>query len=137
MKAQKKRSVGCSDRNRDKCFKVIKKIHEMDLGLSVVISGLNEDILDMCQQLDIKPHSANYSLGVHGATELLPPEEVLELLTMCGHGMISKDLVKKAIDEVKRGKKTPYDAAVMVAQPCVCGIFNVSRAERLLSRYVG
>ena len=63
-------------------------------------------------------------------------EEVLEVLTMCGHGMISKNLVAKAIDQVKRGKKTPHEAAVMVAQPCVCGIFNVSRAEKLFSKYI-
>jgi hypothetical protein len=128
--------VRCCFDNKEKMLDVLKQIKEEDLGLSVVISGLNVDILDMCQQLDIKPHSANYSLGVHGATELLPPEEVLEILTMCGHGMISRDLVAKAIDEVKRGKKTPHDAAIMVAQPCVCGIFNVARAEKLFSRYI-
>jgi hypothetical protein len=129
--------VRCCFDSKEKMHEVIRRIKEEDLGLSITVSGLNDEVLDICKDLDIKPHSVNYSLGVHGATELLPPEEVLELLTMCGHGMISKYLVKKAIDEVKRGKKTPYDAAVMVAQPCVCGIFNVSRAERLLSRYVG
>ena len=129
--------VRCCFDSKEKMHEVIRRIKEEDLGLSITVSGLNDEVLDICKDLDIKPHSVNYSLGVRGATELLPPEEVLELLTMCGHGMISKDLVKKAIDEVKRGKKTPYDAAVMVAQPCVCGIFNVSRAERLLSRYVG
>jgi hypothetical protein len=128
--------VRCCFDSKEKMLEVVRRIKEEDLGLSVVLSGLNEDILDMCQELDIKPHSVNYSLGVHGATELLPPEEVLELITMCGHGMISKDLVAKAIEEVKKGKKSPYDAAVMVGQPCVCGIFNVSRAEKLLSKYI-
>ncbi len=128
--------VRCCFDGKEKMFEVIKRIKEEDLGLSVVISGLNDDILDMCQKLDIEPHSVNYSLGIHGATELLPLEEVLEILTMCGHGMVAKNLVSKAIDEVKRGKKTPHEAAVMVAQPCVCGIFNVARAERLFSRYV-
>ena len=89
----------------------------------------------MCQKLDIYPNAVNYSLGIHGATEKLPPEELLEIITMCGHGMISKDLVSKAIEEVKSGRKTPYEAAVMVSQPCVCGIFNVSRAEKLLEKY--
>lgn len=128
--------VRCCFDSKEKMLEVVRRIKDEDLGLSVVLSGLNEDILDMCQELDIKPHSVNYSLGVHGATELLPPEEVLELITMCGHGMISKDLVTKAIEEVKKGKKSPYDAAVMVGQPCVCGIFNVSRAEKLLSKYI-
>jgi hypothetical protein len=128
--------VRCCFDSKEKMFEVIRRIKEEDLGISIVISGLNDDILDMCQELDIEPHSVNYSLGVHGATELLPTEEVLEVLTMCGHGMVGKNLVSKAIDEVKKGKKTPYEAAVMVAQPCVCGIFNVSRAERLFTRYV-
>ena len=75
-------------------------------------------------------------LGVYGATEKLPPEELLEIITMCGHGMISRDLVAKAIEDVKSGRKTPHDAAVMVAQPCVCGIFNVTRAEKLLKKYM-
>ena len=128
--------VGCCFDSKEKMFEVLKRIKEEELGLSITVSGLNDDILDMCQELDIKPHSVNYSLGIHGATEKLPPEEVLEILTMCGHGMISKDLVAKAIEQVKRGKKTPHEAAVMVAQPCVCGIFNVSRAEKLFSKYI-
>jgi hypothetical protein len=128
--------VRCCFDSKEKMFEVLKRIKEEELGLSITVSGLNDDILDMCQELDIKPHSVNYSLGIHGATEKLPPEEVLEILTMCGHGMISKDLVAKAIEQVKRGKKTPHEAAVMVAQPCVCGIFNVSRAEKLFSKYI-
>lgn len=128
--------VRCCFDSKEKIFEVLSRIKEEDLGMSITLSGLNEEILDMCQKLEIEPHSVNYSLGVHGATELLPSEEILEILTMCGHGMISKKLVEKAIHEVKKGKKTPYDAAVMVAQPCVCGIFNVSRAEKLFSKYL-
>ncbi|MCI8423424.1 MAG: hypothetical protein HFF50_07830 [Lawsonibacter sp.] len=128
--------VRCCFDSKEKMFLVLKRIKELDFGLSVTISGLNEEILDMCKQLNIPPHSVNYSLGIHGATEKLPPEELLELITMCGHGMISRDLVAKAVEEVKSGKKTPHDAAVMVAQPCVCGIFNVARAEKLLEKYL-
>lgn len=127
--------VRCCFDSKEKMFETLKRIQELDLGLSVTISGLNDDILDMCQELDIEPHSVNYSLGIHGATEKLPPEEVLEVLTMCGHGMISKNLIQKAIVEVKNGKKTPEEAAVMVAQPCICGIFNVTRATKLFEKY--
>lgn len=128
--------VRCCFDSKEKMFEVLRRIKELDLGLSITVSGLNEDILDMCGKLGIKPHSVNYSLGIHGATQKLPAEELLELITMCGHGMISRDLVAKAIEEVKTGRKTPYDAAVMVSQPCVCGIFNVDRAEKLLSKYL-
>lgn len=128
--------VRCCFDSKYKMFEVLRQIKELDAGMSVVVSGLNEEILDMCQQLDIHPHSVNYSLGVFGATEKLPAEEVLEILTMCGHGMISGTLIQKAIYEVKRGKKTPREAAIMVSQPCVCGIFNVTRAEELFSKYL-
>ena len=128
--------VRCCFDSKDKMFEVLKKVKEEDLGLSITVSGLSDDILNMCEELEIEPHSVNYSLGIHGATEKLPPEEVLEILTMCGHGMISKSIVAKAIDQVKRGVKTPHEAAVMVAQPCVCGIFNVTRAEKLFSKYI-
>ena len=128
--------VRCCFDSKEKMFEVLRQIKEADLGLSITLSGLNADILDMCGQLDIQPHSVNYSLGIYGATEKLPAEELLEIITMCGHGMISRDLVAKAIEDVKSGRKTPYDAAVMVSQPCVCGIFNVARAERLLAKYL-
>lgn len=128
--------VRCCFDSRDKMQEVLRRIKELDLGLSVTVSGLNEDILEMSRELSIKPHSVNYSLGVYGKTELLAPEQILDIMTMCGHGMISKDLVAKAIEEVKAGRKTPRQAAEMVAQPCVCGIFNVTRATELLAKYV-
>ena len=128
--------VRCCFDSREKIFEVLKRIAELDLGLSVTVSGLNEDIIEMASELSIKPHSVNYSIGVFGKTEVLAPEQILDIMTMCGHGMISRDLVAKAIDEVKSGKKTPREAAEMVAQPCVCGIFNVTRAANLLAKYV-
>lgn len=128
--------VRCCFDSKEKMFEVLKRIKELDAGLSVTISGINEDVLEMANKLDIKAHSINYSLGIFGRTELLPPEEVMEFITMCGHGMISKDLVIKTINDVRKGKKTLREAAKIIAQPCVCGIFNVDRAEKLLSKYV-
>lgn len=128
--------VRCCFDSKEKMFEVLKRIKELDAGLSVTISGINEDVLEMANKLDIKAHSINYSLGIFGRTELLPPEEVMEFITMCGHGMISKDLVIKTINDVRKGKKSLRDAAKIIAQPCVCGIFNVDRAEKLLSKYV-
>ena len=128
--------VRCCFDSREKIFEVLKQIKELDPGLSVTVSGLSEDVLEMARELDIRPHSVNYSLGVHGRVDLLPPEEILEILTMCGHGMISRSLVAKAVDQVKKGIKTPRQAAVMVAQPCVCGIFNVTRAEKLFEKFL-
>ncbi|MFZ7120221.1 MAG: hypothetical protein ACOWWH_04650 [Eubacteriaceae bacterium] len=91
--------------------------------------------MSLAEELDIEPHSINLSLGVFGRTEKLPPEEVLEFITMCGHGMISRNLVTKLIKEVRDGKKSKEQAAKIMASPCVCGIFNTNRAIKLLSKY--
>jgi len=82
----------------------------------------------------MKPHTINLSLGIIGKTELLPEEGILELTTMCGHALISAALVRKGIREVACGEKTPREASNMVGKPCVCGIYNLDRSDRLLSR---
>jgi hypothetical protein len=51
---------------------------------------------------------------------------------MCGHGMVSMSLAKKMIDWVKEGRRTPDQAAVVLTRFCSCGVFNPSRARRLL-----
>lgn len=127
--------VRCAFSSKEKMLEVLRRIKEEDLGLSVTVSGLIDEVLDMSNQLGIKPHSINYSLGVFGRTDLLPAEEILEFVTMCGHGMISQHLVVKLIEDVRRGKKTIKQAATLMAQPCVCGIFNTDRAEELLRKF--
>ena len=77
-------------------------------------------------------HSAGYSLGFEGKTEHLPNGDVLALSTMCGHGMVSQSLAKKMIDWVKEGRRTPEQASVVLSRFCSCGVFNPSRATRLL-----
>ena len=54
------------------------------------------------------------------------------LTTMCGHGMISTSLAKKMIDWVKEGRRTPEQAVTYLARFCSCGVFNPSRAVRIL-----
>jgi hypothetical protein len=34
--------------------------------------------------------------------------------------------------QVKKGKKSLPEAAAELAKPCMCGVFNAQRAERLL-----
>jgi DNA polymerase elongation subunit (family B) len=122
--------------SKEKVKRLIQFIKERDYGLSVTVSGLIDEIQDMANELGIKPHSVNLSLGVHGKVEDLPSPEVLEFVTMCGHGMISASLVEKLIEGVKEGRYTPEKAAEEMARPCVCGIFNTERAAKLLAKYV-
>ncbi|BCV24816.1 hypothetical protein [Gelria sp. Kuro-4] len=122
--------------SKEKVKHLIQFIKERDYGLSVTVSGLIDEVQGMARELGIKPHSVNLSLGVHGKVEDLPSPEVLEFITMCGHGMISASLVKKLIEGVKEGRYTPEKAAEEMARPCVCGIFNTERAAKLLAKYV-
>ena len=52
--------------------------------------------------------------------------------TMCGHAMISAGLVKQIRKAVVDGKMPPEKAAKILAKPCYCGIFNITRAEEML-----
>jgi len=72
------------------------------------------------------------SLGIIGNTPRLPDESILEVTTMCGHGMIAFNLVKKLADDVKKGRTSPNKAAKEIAKQCVCGVVNIPRVERLI-----
>jgi len=128
--------VRCCFSSKEKMYEIIKRLKELDLGLSVTVEGPTKDIVEMSRSLGIEPHSVNLSLDIWGKKEELPSEEILELVTMCGHGLISQHLVKKIIEDVKKGKTTPREAAVKIGRPCVCGIYNPERAEELLQKYV-
>ena len=128
--------VRCCFDDREKVATIIRRLVEMDLGLSVTISGLRDDIVAMCREINVQPHSVNFSLDIWGKTEELPEEEILEFITMCGHGLISRELVVDTIKKVRQNKLTPEQGAVRIGSPCVCGLFNPSRAIQALQKYV-
>ena len=116
---------------------VLKEVKEADLGLSVVVSGIFEKVDDCIEKAALKHHTANFSLGTWGRTEKLPPYEILEVTTMCGHAMIAPNLVKEMVKEIKAGTKTPEDAAKLLAPQCACGVFNTRRTAKLLKAMAG
>ncbi len=118
--------------SKDKLRRVLQQIKEQELGISITVSGLVDEVFGVAKELDLKPHTVNLSLGIHGKTELLPPQDVLQETTMCGHALVSTELTKKLKAEVAAGKITTKEAARQLAEPCVCGIFNMERAEALL-----
>jgi len=128
--------IRCNFSTKEKAFAVLKKLKEFDTGLSVTVSGPTGDTLEMCKEFGIKPHSINLSLDVWGKKEKLPSEEILELVTMCGHGLVPPSLVEDSIEKVKQGKLSPQKAAVKVSPFCICGIYNTDRAEKLFEKYV-
>ncbi|MGQ9676006.1 MAG: hypothetical protein ACUVX1_10115 [Chloroflexota bacterium] len=114
---------------------VLKDLAKAELGPSVVVSGCIDDIDELCKAAGINPmHTVEYSGGIHGKLDLLHDEPVLEITTMCGHGLVAGNLVKEMVRQVKSGKKTLQEAGVELARPCQCGVFNPKRAEKLLEK---
>ncbi len=118
--------------DREKVRQFIQDVEKLDLGLSVNVSALVDDVRDICGEVDITPHAVEYTLGFHGDTSKLPERETLKLSTMCGHGMVSPNFAKKMINHVKEGRMDKEDAAHCMAKFCVCGVFNTTRAMRIL-----
>lgn len=124
-------------RDRESLISLLKKLKEEDLGLSVVVSGLFDQVKECCQESGLTPHSINQSLGRWGAIDKLPPTGVQEIHTMCGHGMVSMNLILQMVERVKNGKISAEKAAENLFKPCMCGIFNPHRAAKLLTRLAG
>jgi hypothetical protein len=118
--------------SRQQVVAFLRDIKERQVGLSVVISGLLDEVLPACKQAGVTPHTINYSFGVWGKKELLPAEQTLALTTMCGHHQISPKLVEFYRARVRAGKIKPERAALKLAAFCPCGIFNHVRAAQLL-----
>jgi hypothetical protein len=114
--------------------KVLAELKKANLGKSIVVSGLVLATDQLCKQVGLKMHTVEFSGGIHGKLELLPERPILEISTMCGHGLVANNLVKEMLRQVERGKKTPKEAALELTKPCQCGVFNPKRAEELLKR---
>ncbi len=118
----------------DTLGKVVEELIRADLGLCINISGLLDEVQECCRRAGITRHSAEHSLGIWGAKDRLPEREILEFNTLCGHGMVSFNLIRKMIEEVRIRRLTPRQASRMMAKCCECGAFNPGRAEALLAR---
>jgi len=110
----------------------MRALRQADLGLSINLSAPVEEAHRCCRKAGIVRHSVEYSLRAMGKTDLLPEGRVLELATMCGHGMISFDFTRKMLDWVREGRRNPKQASEYLARFCTCGIFNPARAVEIL-----
>ncbi|MFC1903711.1 hypothetical protein ACFLXJ_02015 [Chloroflexota bacterium] len=125
--------VQCVFDDINKVKSVLDDLKEADLGLSVVLTGLTDVARECCKEKGLELHTVSQSLGIWGNTSRLPSKEILEITTMCGHGMVSSSLVEHMIDDIKKGHTTPEKAAETLTKPCECGIFNPKRAAKLLA----
>jgi len=118
----------------DTLKKVLGELIEADLGISINVSGLLEGVQECCHSNGIERHSVEHSLGFWGARDLLPERDVLEINTLCGHGMVSFSLIRKMMEQVRMRRLTPREAAEIMGRCCECAVFNTTRAERLLEK---
>jgi len=123
----------CVFDNPDNLTAFLKELKEADLGLSVTVSGLFDKVDECFKKAGLQHHTANFSLGVWGKTDRLPGEDILEITTMCGHGMVPPNLVKAMVKEIRAGRRTPEEAVKLLAPNCTCGVFNPARAAELLA----
>jgi hypothetical protein len=119
--------------NYDAMKAFVDEVRGANLGISINISAPIDEAERCCRETGITRHSVEYSLGFCGRVERLPDSTVLELTTMCGHGMVSAGFAKKMVDWVKENRRSPAEVAGTMARFCICGVFNISRAESILN----
>ena len=118
----------------DTLKKVIAELIEADLGISINVSGLLDGVQECCRAGGTERHSVEQSLGFWGANDRLPERDILTMNTLCGHGLVSFNLIHKMIDYVKMRRLTPAEAARIMGKCCECAVFNTVRAEHLLEK---
>lgn len=118
--------------SKEKIKKLLVRFKDADQGISIVVSGLIDKMRIVAAEVGLNPHTINLSLGVQGNTDTLPPADIRQFTTMCGHGMVSPMLIRDVIRKVKTNKTTAWDASLTLAKPCSCGIYNPYRSQELL-----
>ena len=130
-------TVHCVFDDEKKAVEMMKELKEADLGLSVVVSGLFDMVGECCKKSGLQPHTVEYSLGVWGNTALLADEPVMEINTMCGHGMVSVGRIQDVVKKIQSGRMTCEEGGKELGKTCTCGIFNWKRAAEILQRITG
>jgi len=121
-------------KDKETVEKVMRALKKADLGMSVVVSGPFVSVEEACEKAGLKPHSVDYSAGIWGRTEKLARPEILEFTTMCGHAMISANLVDDIIKRIRADVISAKQGAIEIGKVCCCGIYNPDRAERILKK---
>ena len=119
--------------DENKVADLLRKVDDADLGISVVVSGLFDRVKELSEKTGVKQHTIECSGGVWGDTDRLPAPEVMQITTMCGHGMVASRMVEQLARDVRGGKMTAEEASKELAKPCVCGVFNPERASKLIA----
>jgi hypothetical protein len=118
--------------NKEAVQEVVNELTKAELGFSVVISGIFNEVYDICERAAIRAHTVNMSGETLGKMSLLPEPKILEVTSMCGHHFVAASLARYLIDRVKQGRITAKNAAIEMAKQCTCNFFNADRASKLI-----
>jgi hypothetical protein len=110
----------------------LQDLKDEDLGISVIVTGLYDMVVECCEKVGLKPHSVNMSLGIFGNKEKIAGDRIREIITMCGHGYLSEGLILDIIDQIKKKRITVEKATKELNKLCKCGIYNTERSVTLL-----
>lgn len=102
----------------DRAARFLQAVKEVDFGLSIIVTGAFDTVEEICRRVGLERNSINQSLGFWGRTDKLPPPEILEINTMCGHGMASVGLIQDVIKDIKEGTCTPEEGGERLFRPC-------------------
>lgn len=61
--------------SKEKLREALMKLKEADLGISITVSGLIDEVIPMPQEIGLKPHTINLSLGIIGKSEKCPEKK--------------------------------------------------------------
>lgn len=125
--------------DKETAVEVLRALKEADLGISVTISGLTEEVKDIMRRAGVgdHPHTSNLALGFMGRREKAASDDTRLVTTMCGHHMISGRIVEHLLEMIKKGRITPMEAAIRLSKQCTCGAFNTVRAAQILDQLAG
>ncbi len=118
--------------SEEKLCQAIKEVKKADLGISVTAQGLLDGVERCCRKTGLSFHTLTLSIGVLGPREMIPEPEILAISTMCGHGFVTFNLARKALDDVAAGRRDVNKVCEELARRCLCGIFNPIRAREIL-----
>jgi hypothetical protein len=118
--------------SKEELLSYLDRLKKAGTGKSVVVSGLIDEVFDCLKKIDQPPHTVQLSLGQFGRKDLLPEDNVLELTTMCGHGMISDELAAIQLQKISNGKMSPDKAIQTMSKLCTCNLFNIKRAQDII-----
>src|SRR5205814_5619108 len=96
--------------NPDQVVAFIKELRQEDLGLSINISAALDKAQECARRAGLERHSVGIPVAFVGQTHPTPDRQTLEPATVRGHGVPSSSLIRKLLDWLKLGRRSPHEA---------------------------